>query len=722
MDPFSQVCRRFVLLPPPLHPIMRSRLRTSALAVCFCLPTLACETPESRQENIAPQVKNAAKYLESDPDKALLLLDKATDKKTPLFLFSRGRAYEAKKDLKKAAADYEAALKLQADDTDIRRSLARVLPLIGRAQDAKKHFDLLLKTNPRDLSSLLIYVALVDTPQQAARAAQLLHDFPKTLPKKEQKKLVPAEVHLALSLVEDTAQARSSALDRAREASLSSPSAALNLAQYALHLKRGAYATALLQKLVENQEPKPNDSELEQLALLALRQHNLPLAGAALKKVSVLDSSPLLKAIRGEYLLETGSTTESVLLLKEAWLHFRRLKSPQAARLGLMLARAHLQKEETKQAIEVLEKVEKRTPQLLDAQLLLAHARALSDDPKIKEKGLSSFSHLAPAPGDAPRVALQLGRTQLQIGQNDAAAETFRQLLEKPPFPAPVVQLLVTALNLSKKEDEALIELKRVVEQAPQDIQLRRILANQYLRVKKPAAAAQAVEAMPPTEANRLERTLLLADVFQSTGRREKIEALLLQLVEELPSSSRAWTALSVHQIHEKKWAEAEESLRKSLILAPRDLKQRARLASVLLQLEKPKDAAQQYERLISMAQDDAIALNNIAALYTDELNEIEKGIDYAERALRLRPNSAAFKDTLAWALIQRGTKKDLTRALRLFKEAAPKLSSPSSQFHYGAALLQAGKKQEGKKLLEKARDAARPDSPLRDQIDSLLK
>ena len=95
------------------------------------------------------------------------------------------------------------------------------------------------------------------------------------------------------------------------------------------------------------------------------------------------------------------------------------------------------------------------------------------------------------------------------------------------------------------------------------------------------------------------------------------------------------------------------------------------------------------YEKLLSMKPDFAPVLNNLAYLYSERLDEIDKARDLAQRARALQPGDAAIADTLGWILYKQG---DYKQALALLQESAQnRPDNPEIQFHLGMAKYMMG-------------------------------
>jgi tetratricopeptide (TPR) repeat protein len=111
--------------------------------------------------------------------------------------------------------------------------------------------------------------------------------------------------------------------------------------------------------------------------------------------------------------------------------------------------------------------------------------------------------------------------------------------------------------------------------------------------------------------------------------------------------------------------------------------------------------AAEAYEKLIAITPDSAAALNNLAYLYAEHLNQPQKAVELGRRARAAQPGDAPITDTLGWALFKA---QDYPQALAMFQESAPVLADlPEAQFHLGMASYMMGRRDEAKAAFERA-------------------
>jgi tetratricopeptide (TPR) repeat protein len=113
--------------------------------------------------------------------------------------------------------------------------------------------------------------------------------------------------------------------------------------------------------------------------------------------------------------------------------------------------------------------------------------------------------------------------------------------------------------------------------------------------------------------------------------------------------------------------------------------------------------------RIIDNDPDNADALNALGYTLTDRTDRHEEALELIERALAIKPNEAAFIDSLGWVHYRLENFelaiKHLRRALELFQ-------NDEVAAHLGEALWAAGNREEAKEVWNKALELA-PDSEI---------
>jgi putative PEP-CTERM system TPR-repeat lipoprotein len=146
------------------------------------------------------------------------------------------------------------------------------------------------------------------------------------------------------------------------------------------------------------------------------------------------------------------------------------------------------------------------------------------------------------------------------------------------------------------------------------------------------------------------------------------------------------------------------EGLKSWLAAHPADGAVRVAYAQALQANNDPGGAAKEYERVLEIAPDNPVVLNNLAWLYNTTHDP--RALPTARNAYRLSPKTPSIVDTLAWVLAGQG---QYSEAVGLLESI---VSNPVADgdigFHYAYVLARVGRKAEAKQAI--ASILARPD------------
>jgi predicted Zn-dependent protease len=202
-------------------------------------------------------------------------------------------------------------------------------------------------------------------------------------------------------------------------------------------------------------------------------------------------------------------------------------------------------------------------------------------------------------------------------------------------------------------------------------------------------------------------------------------------LQSKAPKLAAAYTLESEIHAAKKDWPQAERAVREAIRLEPREAAHAVRLNAILLAsgrkaeaaaqakrwlAEQPRDPAMRmhladlalrekdyrsafglYQEVIGITPNNPIALNNLAWV-AGELGDA-RAIGYAERALKLAPNSANVLDTMGVLLVKQGDPKQGITYIERARSIDPKRAE--YQLSYARALIALGQKDAARKELE---------------------
>jgi tetratricopeptide (TPR) repeat protein len=109
-------------------------------------------------------------------------------------------------------------------------------------------------------------------------------------------------------------------------------------------------------------------------------------------------------------------------------------------------------------------------------------------------------------------------------------------------------------------------------------------------------------------------------------------------------------------------------------------------------------EAAKRYRSVVEMDSTNAQALNDLAYVMAERLNQADEALQFADRAEELSPHSGMVKDTVGWVLYRKGL---YPQALERLKQAVALEATPIRQLHLAMAYHRVGEQGRSKELLQ---------------------
>lgn len=507
-------------------------------------------------------------------------------------------------------------------------------------------------------------------------------------------------------------------------------------------------------------DPKSHKAHL---AMGALHQVNNDLASAEKEYKLASELAPLRSSSRlkyAEFKAQTGAVDEATTLLQEiakkapdyipTWTSLAQIaiaqkkydealghvqqvvkRDPASYDAALIRAQIHLTKGEVDSAIEELLKVGKAYGGLPADKYQLARAYLLKKDiPKAQE----ALKMTIVANPDHEEAILQFSQISLRTGQAESVVPLLVELLRQRPNLVRAQVLLIDAMRVLKRPDdaaklineqirvypksaqphyllgmllreqnkpaEARASFEKSLELAPESVPVMAQLIDLDIREKKFDAALARAKGIVAKHPQALDAHMLEARVLAANSKWREAEAILLKNLERDANYGGSYELLSYGYLSKSLPEPPFAKFDAMLAADPANSRMALMLASIHHTRKDYAKARDVYEKSIA-ARPDAVLLNNLSYLYAEHLNQLDRGRDLARQARKLEPESPIIADTLGWILAKR---QEYPEALELLKESAAKMPNNAEiQYHLGTVHQALNQPDEARAAYEKA-------------------
>ena len=453
----------------------------------------------------------------------------------------------------------------------------------------------------------------------------------------------------------------------------------------------GDQALSLAKDLVDK---NPKDATANEMyAELLIRTANRASMNKTLEEIKKLvDNHPangLLRLDLARAYFGTNDREKALAAAQEAVSDEQ--KPGQRSRPGVILPAEILQariygergaNDDFQKAVDITTRVLEASPQEPDATLIKDRALISMGQ---GDKALPELEALLQRFPKISEAHILLGNLYLRARQFDKATAQFDAAYKAmPPDPRGFLGLQEVKLY-SGHSSEALQALQDLVSKNPNDMTARFQLANFQ------ATAA----GLPANQANSKQLLEQAADNFK-------------EVLKTNSGSVEIWLRLGVIQSALGQLDPALASFEQAGTADPKNVQAFMNQALLLDRLNRKKEAADAYSKVLNLQSDNALALNNLAYMSAESGSNLDQAQTYAERAKKKAPDSPDVADTLGYVYLKKNLNKEAADIFR--RNVAEHPDNAAFRFHLAMALLKEGDKQGAKEQAGKALQSANPD------------
>ncbi len=687
-----------------------------------------------------PHYQLGMAYLRAgDPNSAAMCFQQAVklDPKHPgaqLRLAEMMAASPSREMQEEAARRSEEVLSLSPDNIDALNALAFAELRLGNPDDAEKHLQKALEKAPDSLQSSIALARVKLSRKDVAGAEQVLQQAVAQAPKSAPGLVTLGEFYGALNRNQEaeqqfrtvlqmdpkngpalfdlaTMQARAGQNEQAEQtfrllAELPEKQYKPLHALFQFRIGKHEEAVAEFEKLAK---ANPADRETRgNLVKVYLSMNRVPDAERVLNdalKRNSRDAEALLD--RSKIYLSTGKDAEAQADLKQAV----RLQ-PYSAEAHYLLSKVHQTRGDAENRQQELRETLRLNPLYLPARLELARILIASN---AAQAALTALDEAPAEQKTTTGFVVERNWALLALGERAEVRKNLDQILTRDRIPDAVVQDAL--LKLGQKDFAgARTSLEEVLGKNPEDIRALGLLVQTYAAQKQPATGIQKAReyaARTPKSARLQE---FLGQLLTANGRSEEARKAFEAAKAANPGAVTADLSLADLDIKEGKLDSARRNLSAILAANNNNLTARQLLAGLEVTAGNQAAAIEHYRKALEQNPRDIIALNNLAYLLSEQANQLDEALSYAQQAKQLAPEDPAIADTLGWIYYRKGLYRN---AVQQLEAAVEKGETARRRYHLAMAYVKAGDYTRGRQTFDTARkmDAKLPEAQTAQQL-----
>lgn len=724
-----------------------------SLAGLALLAAAACTEPSVAKVNHVK--KGDALVAQNKPAEAVLEYKNALkiDKRYGEARFKLAQAYE-KTGNGQAVQEYIRAADLLPERADVQLKAATILLMAKDYESARKHSELAIKADGKSVEARILHAYALAGIKDMDGAVDELEEVITSNPEDSRPQITLG----ALQATGGNAAAAEAAFKKAVEVDPTSSPAKLSLAYFYWSARRLSEAEQTLLDVLKTDPKNVGANRLLALYYLVnsrtkdaeaplLRLVNAKDARATLMLGEVYSATGRAEQARPLYQALTGEkSTRQIALVRLAALDYgaghraeahaavdAQLKeSPKNIPLLAVKTQWLLNEKRGAEALVVAKQAVALDPQSPQAQFVLGRAQTAN---RNEDAAMAAYKEALRLNPTMAAAQIELSRLLLAAGQADQALQ-HAQAAHKTAPRDPAARFNIARALLGKGDTRAAEEeVKALGAQFPQSAAVHALYGHVLLSRADGAGATREFDRALALDAADVEALLGRMVIDLSQKRPQDARARVERALAKAPDNGALLVAASRFERTDGNFAAAEQYLRKAIEVEPANLEVYGLLARLYIAQNKLSEGKRELEEfvrrkpdsvgartMIGMIQhaqgqkDEAIktysdivketsiapvASNNLAYLFLEGGQQLDRAVELAQKAKQQMPESADVSDTLGWAYYKKGMPELAVKALEFSAKKDPQ--NPLYLVHLGLAYAKMGNPAKAKASLTEA-------------------
>ena len=243
--------------------------------------------------------------------------------------------------------------------------------------------------------------------------------------------------------------------------------------------------------------------------------------------------------------------------------------------------------------------------------------------------------------------------------------------------------------------------LEEALKLNPSDMRALKAIAQTYQISKQPAVALQKVKEYAASQPKSAPAQQFLGITLMAQHDNAGARAAFQAAKAADPRSRIADMSLVQMDVIERKWDDAAARLNAMVAANPADATARLWLGNIEVTRGNTAKALEHYRVAVEGKTADPEALNNYAFLLSEQSQQYDQALTYAQKAVELAPDNADFGDTLGWVMYRKGLYRS---AIQQLERVTVRNNAPASaKYHLAMAYAKSGDSAKGKAIFQSA-------------------
>jgi tetratricopeptide (TPR) repeat protein len=391
-------------------------------------------------------------------------------------------------------------------------------------------------------------------------------------------------------------------------------------------------------------------------------------------------------------------------------------RHPRLAQAHFLLGRLAIETDQLDEAITRLSRAVELDPDHDGAWTALGYAYEAKRQP---DEAVAAYRHAVQSNPDNPTFVERLGDLLIRLGRFAEAQSEIESLTEVAPRDARLWTKLGAVYYEQKLWDKAADAFRRAVLLESNNLRARYFLAASLMEGGHDDDARIELERILRLDPRSIDARVQLGFLHGRAKRYDEAIAVLREAVNLEPKRPELFLYLGSAYFRDKQYDRAAEILQEGLIIDDKSKDLHFQLGVVLEKQQRFKEAVGAFRRVIALDPKHAEAYNYVGYMYAERGENLDEAVELITKALDLEPDNGYFIDSLGWAYYQQGrypeALRELERAVQKAKEPDPVIFD-----HLGDAYVKAGRNDDALAAWERSLQLDPTAAGIKKKVDEL--
>lgn len=325
---------------------------------------------------------------------------------------------------------------------------------------------------------------------------------------------------------------------------------------------------------------------------------------------------------------------------------------------------------------------------------LALEAASLYEEQKRYDEAIGMYNKILQSDSTDENAVSRLVRIYLELGQDEEAIGVLRELRKYVMDTQKVDFSIGRVLLEQKKYDEAIALFSKMLDMYPDFELARSVIALAYYEKGDRAQAKEVLLGIPRDADGYEDALVMLVKIMREDKEYDEAISLINDIIDQgdISSETELYPVLAGLYKDKGDMPLAHKIFKQAIEQFPDEPGLRFEYSMFLDQAGEMEEAMAEMHRVLEIDPENPFAMNYVGYTWAEQGKNLDKALEFIQKALLLKPNDGFIQDSLGWVYYKMGKSHEAIEALE--KAGSLEDSDPTIMEHLGDAYVQGDQKE----------------------------